>query len=276
MDLSRLLRNLPLLAAMLLGTAAAAAETVVIGGTGSSGPLMRLLADEFRRDHPEIEFRVTTPPLGSTGALRALAGARIDLAVTGRRPNADDPAAGFTAIELARTPFVMATRDGNRPRGFSLAELAEVYAGTLTAWDDGRPIRLILRAPQESDTLTLRAISATMDSAVQAAAHRRGMVTAENDLDTVELIEKVPASLAPTTLGLLRALGRNYRMLPLAGVSASLQALEAGKYPWSKSLFVVHGPHPSEAARHFIVFLRTPGAQESLRRADYLPASIER
>ncbi|MCK7491615.1 MAG: hypothetical protein MZW92_07920 [Comamonadaceae bacterium] len=112
-----------------------------------------------------------------------------------------------------------------------------------------------------------------MDAAVQAAARRPGMVTAENDLDTLELIEKVPASVAPTTLGVLRTLRKDYRVLPLAGVAPSLPALESGKYPWSKSLIVVHGPRPSEAVSAFIAFLRSSSARESMRRLDYLPAS---
>lgn len=271
MNLIRLLAGIPLLAAALAAIPAAA-ETVIIGGTGSSGPLMQLLADEFRVGHPQVEFRVITPPLGSGGAIRALADGKIDIAVAGRKRNADDPADKFVTMELARTPFVMATRDGVRPRGFSLSELAEVYDGMLTAWDDGQPIRLILRAPTESDTHTLRALSPHMDAAVEAAARRGGMVTAENDLDTVELIGKVPGALAPTTLGLLRTLGAHYRVLPLDGVAPSRQALESGKYRWAKTLFAIHGPQASAATREFFAFLRSAGARELMRRADYQPA----
>jgi phosphate transport system substrate-binding protein len=274
MAIDRLFPTIALLAAALIG-AALAAEPVVVGGTGSSGPLMQLLIDRFRSSHPQAEFRIVTPPMGSGGALRALAAGKIDIAVTARRP--DEDGAGIrVAVELARTPFVMATRDGVRPRGFGLAELAEVYAGRLTAWDDGRPIRLILRAPEESDTLALRAMSPEMDAAVRAAAQRTGMVTAENDLDTLEVLEKVPAALAPTTLGLLHTLGKDHRVLPLAGVAPTLVALESGRYPWSKRLFAVHDARPTPATRAFLDFLRTAAAQETMRRADYLPAPTAR
>ena len=275
MKSTRLTTLLALLAAALLG-AANAAETVVIGGTGSSGPLMQVLADEFRRAHPQVEFRVIRPPLGSSGAIRALAAGKIDIAVTSRRFDADDAADNLVAAELAATPFVMATRDGARARGFSLAELAEVYRGTLAVWDDGRPIRLILRAPTDSDTMTLRALSPGMDAAVQASARRSGMVTAENDLDTLDLAGKVPGALCPTTLGLLRTLGSDLRPLPLAGAVPSLRALESGSYPWSKNLFVIHAARPSPAVRAFVDFLRGPAAREAMRRADYLPAAHAR
>ncbi len=272
---TRLTTLLVLLTAALAG-AANAAGTVVIGGTGSSGPLMQILADEFRRAHPQVEFRVVQPPLGSGAAVRALAAGKIDIAVTGRRLDADDPAESLVAAEFASTPFVMATRDGARTRGFGLAELAEVYRGTLATWDDGRPIRLILRAPTDSDTLSLRALSPEMDAAVQASARRSGMVTAENDLDTLDLAGKVPGALCPTTLGLLRTQGSALRPLPLAGVAPSLRALESGSYPWAKNLFVIHAARPSPAVRAFVDFLRGPAAREAMRRADYLPAERAR
>jgi ABC-type phosphate transport system substrate-binding protein len=47
--------------------------------------------------------------------------------------------------------------------------------------------------------------------------------------------------------------------------------LAEGKYPLSKSIFIVAGRQPNESAKRFIDFLRTPQARDILRRTDYLP-----
>jgi hypothetical protein len=74
----------------------------------------------------------------------------------------------------------------------------------------------------ESDTLGCSgSMSPAMDRAVDAAATLRpGMVTGDNDLDTLKLLAATPGSLGPTTLGLLKT--TNTRMVcpffPINGV----------------------------------------------------------
>ncbi len=150
---------LPFVAAL---ATAVDAETLSVGGTGSSAPLVKLLFDEFRKAVPEAALKQASPPLGSGGALKALASGRIDLALIGR-PLKDEerPMVGESFV-LAATPFVLASNGGLKKNGFTPDELVAVYAGTVTKWDDGSSIRLILRASFESDTLTLKALSPTM------------------------------------------------------------------------------------------------------------------
>jgi hypothetical protein len=72
-----------LLALTALIAQPALAEPLRISGTGSSAPLVTALFEEFRKQHPDAELLQPTPPLGSSGALKALAGGRIDLALPG-------------------------------------------------------------------------------------------------------------------------------------------------------------------------------------------------
>ncbi|HIJ86612.1 MAG TPA: hypothetical protein HPP97_02885 [Desulfuromonadales bacterium] len=253
--------------------ASALAVEINAGGTGSSAPLLRLLATEYAKTAPGFRLKQVEPPLGSGGAVRALASGTIELAVSGRPLKSDEIAAVGRSIELARTPFVLVTRDGSRPKGFSLQELADVYRGKILHWDNGVPLRLILRSAFESDTEILRHMSADMDRAVQAAFERKGMPIGENDLDTLDLVERIPGAMAPTTLGLISTLGKNTRVLPLDGLTPSAKALANGSYPWSKSLYVVIGKEPGPAVKGFVDFLRTPRAREIMLRHEYLPAS---
>jgi phosphate transport system substrate-binding protein len=248
-----------------------AAETLRVGGTGSSAPLAAQLFAAFRRHAPDAELVQTAPPLGSGGAMRALAAGAIDIALIGRPPTPAESARVGRSFVLAATPFVLASQGGRRAAGFSRDELAAVYEGRLRHWDEGKPIRLVLRASMESDTLTLKSLSPAMAAAVDAAAQRPGMVQGSDDLATADLLKQVPGSLGPTSLGLLRTLDMRLDVLPLDGMAPSLDNLQSGRYPWRKTITVVLPTRPAALAERFVAFLNGPEAAAVLRRYDYLP-----
>lgn len=250
----------------------ARADSVTVGGTGSAGPLVKLLADEFRKTNPDIEVHVVSPPLSSNGGLRALLAGSIDLAIRASPLSAEQRAMLGAEFELARTPFVLATRDGRLARGFRLADVADAYAGRLAKWDRGFPLRLILRSEFETETKLLRSMSSDIDREVQGALRRKGMFIAENDLDAIDLIEQTEGSFGTTTLGLIRTQNRNVTVLPLNGVAPSVPALASGAYPWFKPLYVVTTRSPSPGTLLFVAFIRSPKARDIIRRAEYLPS----
>ena len=262
-----------LLCLLLWLAAPVRAEVLTIGGTGSSGPLVQLLFDAYRQQAPGVSLHIIDPPMGTNGALKALEQGRIDMVLVGRPLSPEEYARFGENFSLADTPFVMASRDGLRPQGFTLEELAAVYEGALQQWDTGAAIRLVLRGSFESDTLLLKSMSPQLAKAVDKAGAREGMAGAVNDLATARLIANTPNALGPTTLGLLTTLGLKLKTYPLNGVAPTLSNLRNGAYPWSKNLSVILPRHPSAAASGFAAFLRTPRARSLMEANDYLPAA---
>lgn len=256
---------------LLAWGAGAGAETLRMAGTGSAAPLFRLLCDEFRKNEAAAECVQVSPPLGTGGALRALAAGQIDLAIAGRALKAEEKARVGQHFDFAATPFVLASSDGQRPEGFDFDQLAAVYRGDLRQWNGGKPIRLVLRAAFESDNMQLRSMAPALDAAVEAAARRPGMAVGKDDLDTLALLEHTAGSLGPTSLGLISTLGARLSLVPLNGVAPSLAALRNGQYPWRKTLTVVLPAQPSPLARRFADFLRGSRAAALMTRYDYLP-----
>lgn len=250
----------------------AGAETLKVGGTGSSAPLVALLFEAFRQQAPDAILDQVSPPLGSGGAVKALAGGHLDLAVTGRPLNPDEQARVGRDFELATTPFVFASAGGRKAKGFTLDEIADLYAGRFTHWNDGTPVRLVLRADFESDTQMLKAMSPAMARAVATAAQRPGMALGQNDLDTLDLLARTPGSFGPTTLGLLSGSDTRLATFPIDGVAPSVAALKNGTYPWKKVLYVVLPRQPGQLAEKFAAFLRSAPAHAVLLRHGYLPS----
>ncbi len=264
---------LVLLLNLLVGTSETVAQTLSVGGTGSSELIVRLLFDEFRKEVPGATLNQLSPPLGSGGALKALAANRIGVALIGRPVQPEEAKRIGQSFVLAETPFVVASRDARQKEGFTLDQLARIYTGELTTWRDGSPIRLILRPRFESDSALLKGMSPAMEKAVDAAAQRPGMVTADNDLEALKLINETPGSLCSTTLGLLTTGNSRAVPLPINGVAPSLATLKNGSYPWRKPLIVALPQQPDALAERFAAFLRSSKARNVLQRHDYLPAT---
>lgn len=257
--------------AWILGLAIAAspvaAETLTVGGVGSLTPLVRQMADDFAKAHPRIEVSVIDPPIGSTGGLRALAAGKVDVALSGRPLKADET--GVT-VPWVRTPLVLASSDG-RLDGLDTGTLVAIYEGRRKTWDDGRPIRLVLRGLFESETLMLRSLSPELDAAVQGAVQRREAPLADNDLTALDMLLKVKGSLGTTSYALALSAGPKLRMLPLNGQQPSLENLAAGRYRWQRPYYLVHRSDASDATRRFLTYLRSDKGLQTARKLGYLP-----
>lgn len=243
------------------------AETITLGGVGSMTPLIKRLAAEYTKKNPGIEISIIDPPIGSNGGIRAISAGRIDIALSGRATSSEE--AGQTWPWL-QTPLVFATQDG-KSKGLSSAEIADIFAGRKTTWDDNKPIRLVLRGEHESETKLLRTLSPAVDVAVGEALKRSDRPIAENDLIAVDMLGKIAGSLGTTNLGLLKTTGSRLTILPLNGVVPSVRSVETGKYGLLRYFYLILPNNPGRATLAFANWLSSPAALAVARKLDYLP-----
>ena len=248
----------------------ARAATLTVGGVGAAMPLMERLADLYRAAHPDSRVTVVLPPMGSSGALRALAASRIDVAVVGRTLQPGETGSLRTWL---RTPLAFATSDGMLA-GLDAAKVAAVYAGRLTRWDDNRPLRLILRGAQESETLALRSLSAAIDEAVGLALERRDLPMPGDDLEAQEFLARIPGSFGTTAFGLSQLRPAALRLLPLGGVAPGIESLAEGRYPLSRPYHLVHRPGAPAEVMRLLAFLQSPASLKLARSLGHL--AVER
>ncbi len=246
------------------------AETVRISGVGLSAPLMQRLADAYRLQQPGDDVSVVLPPLGSDGAMRALSAGSLELAIIARPLKPEEVPNYGRVRELGRVALGFATRDGQRAATLTARDIAAIYAGDMTHWDNGQPLRLIMRAERESDTRIVRTLSPEVNTAMEAALKRRGLVFAENDLEMARLLENTPGSFGPITVGLARLLGTSVRLLSLNGVLPTAKSVADGRYPLSKPLFVIEPLAPTAASQRFVAFLTSAAAFSVLTGAEFV------
>jgi len=260
---------LPFLFAMTAASAPAYGETLKISGTGGVLGAVKLLAEAFREKHPDAKF-IFLPSTGSSGAVKAVLAGALDIGVTSRSLKEEEERQGAVQHRYAYTPFVFATGIKTRASGITIGQLAEIYAGAITTWPDGSPIRLVLRPEADSDTLTLRSMSRGMDQALDRAFSRKGMSIAMTDQDSADMIEKIPGALGTTTLSQILTEKRAIKALSMEGVPPTMDALKDGSYPHFKTLYIVTKGSPSGLPGRFVEFVRSAAARPILLKTGHV------
>ena len=243
----------------LSAVAADPPQEIVIGGTGAALGAMKVLGDAFMATDPGTRVRIV-PSLGSTGGIKALAAGAIQVAVSGRALTAEERTKGLVEREIIRTPLVFAVHAKAPAGGASLADLAEIYAGTRATWKDGTRTRPILRPMTDIDTEVVSNMSPAFQVAIKAAHQLPGKNVAVTDTDTADELERVPGAVGTSTLLLIKSEKRVLKALDIDGVAASVANMKSGKYAFTKSIYLITTGQSSATAKAFAAFVSSPAA----------------
>jgi phosphate transport system substrate-binding protein len=234
-----------------------------IGGTGAALGTIEQLAAAYQKKYPGV--RVVIPPsLGSTGAINAVIAGALDVGLSSRPLTEAERGHGAVALEYGRTPLLLVTSYQAAGVNLTLKQVASLYAGDITSFPDGTPMRLIMRPNVEIDLHLIRSLSPEMDQAVQKAQTREGMIVAVNDQENGDILERIRGAIGWITLAQLMSDGRLLIPLPLDHILPNQENFASGKYPLFRSFSVVTGAQPSALAKSFIEFLTSAEGREIL------------
>jgi len=241
------------------------AETLTLGGTGSSLATMQHLAEAYMSMHPETEITVL-PSLGSGGGIKAVMKGSVDISMSGRDLKDKERKEGLVAREYAQCPFVFVVQSDNPVSEVALDDILKIFSGETTAWQDGSPIRLILRPERESDVEFLKSLSPEMERAVTAGYTREGMIIAITDQEAADKLEQIPGSFGVSTLCQIKSEGRSLKALALNGIAPTLENMESGRYVHYRRLRLVTVSDPPKHVRKFVEFVFSKEGAEILRQ----------
>jgi phosphate transport system substrate-binding protein len=259
---------------LALGNCSIAQETIRVGGTGTGTVLVQHLIAAYATSHPGVTAEVLMPPLGSNGGLRALAAGAIQVAVVSvpfsQRAELVSTAANKT-VPWVRTPLMFTGRAVADGAQLTMGQVADIYAGNVTQWPDGKPLRLIARTERETDTRILRSLSREMDAAVAFAEKRIGLPFAENDIENQQMLERIPGSFGVIGLGQALLSGSTLKPVGLDGAAPSPENLRNGSYRFEKPLYLVVRETASPAVLEFCHYLQSPEVMERIGRYGFIP-----
>lgn len=251
------------LAAMVLSPASQAAEIVRVGGTGAGLAAMRLIGDQVKAVHPEIQTEVL-PSLGTSGGIRALSENAIQIAVALRAPNPTERQAGLQEGACATTALVFASSHP-KPPGLTRAQLPGIYSAAAPTWSDGTPLRVILRSRDGSENPYLVKALPGMESAFATAYRYAGIPVGATDQENADLAQRTEGSLAVITLLQLRAERLKLAVVALDGIAPGSETLANESYPMPIRLCLFLPASPSSGAARFIAYVKSAPGKALLR-----------
>lgn len=208
--------------------------------------------------------------LGTAGAMRALGDGVIDAVFAAREPKEGEAKAKLVAPVFTRTPMVFVTSQA-KPNGLRSSDLADVFAAQNPKWDDGTPLRIILRTRVDADTVLVGWAVPGLVAAIERARLRTDIPVAATDQDNVNIAQRLPGSLTIAGYGQIVAEKCDLRFVPIDGVNPSLETLADGSYRLQKPFYLVYAAERSAGAEQLLQFLRSAEAQKILLKLGYLP-----
>lgn len=248
--------------ALLTAALSLRAETLAIGGSGSTAAIASLMVQAYKSKFPQDVVTIS-PTLGSNGGLKALSSGVLDVALVSR-PLKPEESSRLRVVEVARTPFVLAVAISNPLNDITLKQLASMYESDHPLWADGRRVRLVLRDRSDTETVLAKSLSAELARAIDMAASRLGTVIADSDDAAIEAINKLPGGLGWTTLAQISIGKYPLKALALEGRKPTVDAAREASYPLFKQHSFVVRPDSSPAVLKFIEFAHSPEAQRLL------------
>lgn len=231
---------------------------------------MQLVARAFMVANPDVRV-VVQPAVGSPGGIKAVLEGKLNIAVSNREPNeAERARAELSAIEYARTPFVVAVHKDLGVRSLTSEQLAGLFAPG-AVYPNGHRARPVLRRSDPGDTKLLQAMGPSLVAAVDAASERRGMLDASTDSEAADIVEQTPGAFAVSTLALIESERRPFVGLSIDGREPTVANLARGTYPFHKRLFAITSKATTAEVARFIAFLHGPAARSLLRSNGHLP-----
>ncbi len=251
---------------LLLPGAIARAETITVGGTGIAIGLLRQLAANFTKTHPEIHINIPDS-VGSGGGIKAVLTGRFDFSFSARPIKPKNQDKGLSQTPYLKTPFVLAVSPiADAAPSFSKPQILATLSGESTHWSNGTRIKHVLRNAHETGTLILIENFKGIEPLLNENRNKRGALVALSDQEAMDIAEHVPGAIVPTTLLAIRTENRNLIPITIGGIHPSLANLESGHWKMAINLYIIKSDTLSPAAQMFFEYLFSDESAATLHK----------
>jgi phosphate transport system substrate-binding protein len=237
-----------------------AATVVTTDGSTSMEKVVGILGEAFAQ---QADITVTYNPTGSGAGIQAVSQGRCDLGLSSRWLTEEERADGLTQTVLAYDALAVVVNSDNPLADISLADLAAVYTGQITNWQqlggsDG-PIVVIGREAGSGTREGFEAATGTQNACVY-----RQELTATGDV--IAAVSQNPGAIGYASLASVKD---TVKTLSVDGVTPSEATVRDGSYGVQRPFLVVTpaGQALTAAAQAFLDYALSPAAADWISRA---------
>jgi phosphate transport system substrate-binding protein len=239
---------------------AAAREKITICGTGDSQELLRLLAAEFGKHHPDIQVAVPDS-IGSSGGIKATAKGKCDLGRVARPLKEKEKKYRLFSMFFAKSPVVFFGNSSLKNiSSLTAKQVIDIYSGNTILWQDVSEITGKIYVANREAGDSSRSVIEKHIPAFKAIKQFAGE-TLYSTPETVETVLSHDHTIGYTALSAL--IGRdNSHIFHFNGIRPDESSVSDGSYPLVSTYGLVWRQDISPPAVKFIDFLSTPEARK--------------
>lgn len=245
-------------------------QTIKIGGSTSTYPIVKLLADAYtaKNNNTQVNF---LSPSQSESAIAALQQGLLDIASISKQLKPQEKDGTLEYREIAQDALLVATHPSvTGITNLSTDNLRAIYSGAVTNWKQlGGPdakIVVLDRPEDESAKRLLRKyyLGAQLQNAPEAVILRQ-------EPELIEVVQSTPYSIGAFSLGYAISHKLPVNRLSLDGIVPTVENVQMGKYQMVRSIGMVFKKKSSEATLRYINFAISQEVAQILRQSGFVP-----
>lgn len=234
-------------------------ETLLIAGSSSMRFYIASVVKEFAAHNPTVS--VVTEGGGSTAGLVALKHGAVDIADVSRTVTAKEDDIYLRDYLVARDGIAVIVNPDNPVTDVTSRQLSRVFRAEVTSWaavgGKKEAIVLIDRDAKSQLRRSLEDMVLGGEEVVSSAKVARS---------AAEMLEAVRSTSGAIGYMTLRSLGPGVKVLKVDGVEMSRPTMLSGRYPLSRSFYLVVYMNASPVAESFIDFVLSKEGQDVLAK----------
>lgn len=268
--MKRSLRTIMALVVLLVPATGIRADDhrLVLTGSSTVAPLALQIGKRFEQQNPGVRVDVQ-----AGGSSRGIADARSGLADIGMVSRVLEPEEhDLTAHTIAMDGVGIILHRSNPVRALSDAQIKAIYTGQIVNWQvlggKDAPTIVVNKAEGRATLALFLHHFALKNSAVQA-----DVIIGDNQ-HGIKTVAGNPNAIGYVSIGTAEfevAQGTPIRLLPMEGVTATVDKVRAGHYPLSRPLNLITTGTPSALVRRFIDFARSEKVNDIIEGQFFVP-----
>jgi phosphate transport system substrate-binding protein len=250
------------------GAPSTAGGKLTLTGSSTIGPLANEIGKRFEQGHPGVRVDVQTG-----GSSRGVSDARqglVDIGMVSRALKEDEQ--DLQAFTIARDGVCVILNGENPIEKLTDAQVVSIYTGKATNWKDvggkDAPITVVNKAEGRS-TLELFLHYFKLENKDVKAQ----VIIGENE-QGIKTVAGNPNAIGYVSIGTAEfdaKQGVPIKLLPVGGVTASIENVRNETFPLARPLNLVTKSTPSGLVKEYLDFARSPEVKDLVEKQYFVP-----
>ncbi len=253
---------------------AVAEERIIIDGSTTVGPIAKAFAEYYMSKNKDVN--ITVSESGSGNGAKSLINGMCHVADMSRFMKDKEFAA---AVKKGRTPvahvvaidgIVMVVHPSNPVKGFTVAQVRDIYMGRITNWKDlGGPNVEIVMISRDTNSGTYETFEKLVMK--KKKIYEKAEYVGSNGAIR-QRVQSTPASIGYIGLGFV---DRSVKALEIDGIVPDMNTISSGIYPIARPLFMFTDGYPKLGTHlhRFITLHLSPRGQEIIEEIGFIPVT---